>query len=51
MTADNWRSELVRRLEALDWQRARADVRPFLERDRDMDLVSYETFQSLLAPT
>ena len=51
MTADNWRSELALRLEALDWQRARADVRPFLERARDIDLVSYETLQKLLVPT
>ncbi|MCF7837260.1 MAG: nucleotidyl transferase AbiEii/AbiGii toxin family protein [Candidatus Marinimicrobia bacterium] len=49
MTADNWRAELGRRLETLDWERARADVRPFLERARDIDLVSYDTLKQLLA--
>lgn len=48
MTADNWRAELVRRLETLDWERARTDVRPFLERERDIELVSYETLKKLL---
>lgn len=47
MTADNWRAELARRLESLDWERARADVRPFLEREREIDLVSYETLKKL----
>lgn len=48
--ADNWRAELARRLEALDWERARADVRPFLERERDIDLVSCEALKKLLSP-
>ncbi len=48
MTRDNWRCELLRRLETLDWERARADVRPFLERRRDVDLVSFPTLKKLL---
>ena len=48
LTADNWRAELARRLEALDWERARADVRPFLERERDIDLVSHVALKKLL---
>ncbi len=50
LSADNWRTELARRLEALDWERARADVRPFLERERDIDLVSCEALKKLLGP-
>lgn len=49
MTPDNWRDELRQRLESLDWERARADVRPFLERQQDIALVSSETLGSLLA--
>ena len=48
MTATNWRGEMRKRMERLDWERARADVRPFLERARDIDLVSKETLVNLL---
>jgi predicted nucleotidyltransferase component of viral defense system len=48
MTAGNWRDEIRQRLEALDWERARADVRPFLERERDIAMVTAETLASLL---
>ncbi len=48
VAASNWREELRHRLEALDWERARADVRPFLERERDIALVSRETLGILL---
>ena len=48
LTDSNWRNEIVRRLEALDWERARADVHPFLERERDIELVSYTSIKKLL---
>jgi hypothetical protein len=48
MTASNWRDEIRQRIEALDWERARADVRPFLERERDIALVAAEALGSLL---
>lgn len=48
MTTANWRGELRRRMKKLDWDRARADVRPFLERERDIDLLTKETLGSLL---
>jgi hypothetical protein len=35
-------------MKTLDWDRARADVRPFLERERDIDLLTKETLSSLL---
>ncbi len=48
MTAMNWRQEVWRRIEAIDWDKARADVRAFLERERDLDLVTARTLSSLL---
>jgi predicted nucleotidyltransferase component of viral defense system len=48
MTATNWRKQIRQRMETLDWERARADVRPFLERQRDLDLVSKEILGKLL---
>ena len=49
MTPDNWRGQLRQRMETLDWEQVRADVRPFLERERDIALVSAETVGNLLA--
>jgi hypothetical protein len=49
MTAGNWRGELRQRIEALDWDSARADVRPFLERERDIALVTAEAIGNLLS--
>jgi hypothetical protein len=48
LTATNWRNEIRKRMKTLDWERARADVRPFLERQRDLDLVSEEVLGKLL---
>ena len=48
LTAANWRNELARRLRDADWERARADVSPFLERKRDLDLVSLQALTQLL---
>lgn len=44
-----WRKQLRQRIEALDWEKARADVKPFLERERDIDLVKKEVLIHLLA--
>ena len=39
MGARNWRNAVAERLDRLDWNRAASDVRPFLERDEDAELV------------
>ena len=48
MTAANWRPELLGRIEGLDWAKARADVRPFLEREGDLSLVALDVLRKLL---
>jgi len=48
LTDANWRTVLSHRLDQLDWKQAQDDVRPFLERGRDLNLVSRETIQGLL---
>lgn len=50
VTRENWRSCVADRLESLDWNQARADVAPFLERERDIELVTLENASSLLGP-
>lgn len=50
VTSTNWKDLLLQRLAAVDWAAARGDVRPFLERERDIDLVSMDALEKLLAP-
>jgi hypothetical protein len=49
LTEMNWRGQLRQRLSAVDWAKARSDVRPFLERDRDLRLVTADVLGSLLS--
>jgi predicted nucleotidyltransferase component of viral defense system len=48
MTAANWREEIHKRMNAFDWEGARSDVQPFLERQRDLALVDKEVLSKLL---
>ena len=48
LTENNWRKKLKNRIEFLDWEKARADVKPFLERDRDLDFVKKDVLIGLL---
>ena len=49
MTPQTWRPSVADRLEALDWDRAANDVRPFLERLDETALVTKENTLRLLA--
>jgi predicted nucleotidyltransferase component of viral defense system len=49
LTAENWREQVRKRTEVLDWEKARADVRPFLERENDLGLVAKEVLDRLLS--
>ena len=49
MTETNWQKQLKNRIESLDWDKARADIKPFLERDQDLALVKKEVLVSLLS--
>lgn len=49
LTDANWRPEVRRHVATLDWDAARADVRPFLEHDRDLQLVSPDVLEQLLS--
>ena len=48
LSETNWRRQLKNRIESLDWEKARADVQPFLERERDLDLVKKDVLINLL---
>jgi hypothetical protein len=47
-TASTWRAVVYARLQALDWPTALSDVRPFLERPRELDLLTLDSLGRLL---
>jgi predicted nucleotidyltransferase component of viral defense system len=47
-TAENWRGLVFDRLKSLDWKLALADVRPFLERPEEIDLLTVDNMRRLL---
>ena len=49
-TPDTWRELIADRLSSVDWQAARQDVSPFLEREEEVRLVSSEVLLPLLRP-
>ena len=48
ITQSNWRSLIARRIDDVDWKRAVDDVRPFIERSLDLDLLTKENVLKLL---
>ena len=48
MTPHTWRRALAERLDAMDWDRAVTDLRPFLERQEDIELVNRDDLLRLL---
>lgn len=47
-TVENWRHLIFTRLNRLDWGAALSDVRPFLERPEEIDLLTLENLRRLL---
>jgi hypothetical protein len=48
LTAGAWREAVANKLATADWSKVLPDVRPFLERERDADLVTRDSLLSLL---
>ncbi len=51
LTAENWRAILRDRLEGMDWKRAVADVRPFLDPGANPELLTLENMNRPLGET
>jgi predicted nucleotidyltransferase component of viral defense system len=47
-SADNWREFICQRLKKTDWKKIVTDIRPFLERTEEIDLLTQENFDRLL---
>lgn len=48
VTTDNWQKETVVRISRYDWGKVIADVRPFLEKQRDLEMLTKENLIKLL---
>ncbi len=48
ITESNWASLVARWIEDIDWKRAVEDVRPFIERPADLDLMTKENVLNML---
>jgi len=51
VTTENWRSLLIERFDKFNWETAREDVLPFLERPENAALITRENLESLVRPT
>jgi len=51
VTAKNWRGLLIERFDKFNWETAREDVQPFLERPEDARLITRENLESLVKTT
>jgi hypothetical protein len=48
LNSSSWLAAVQGRLEAMDWERVRADVAPFLETPEEASLLTEDVFQDLL---
>ena len=48
VTEATWRGLVQKRLKNVSWERVLSDVRPFLEREQDIDLLPRENLAQLL---
>jgi hypothetical protein len=48
LTEQIWKATLLAQLEKVAWEQVAADVRPFMEREADVDFLVFENFRALL---
>ena len=48
ITPDNWRAILYKKVKTINWKAAREDVKSFLEKVHDIDLITEEHFANIL---
>jgi hypothetical protein len=48
INADNWRQNIIEVLSEYDWGKVIADIRPFVEKQRDLEMLTKEALTKLL---
>jgi len=48
MSEHNWKAQILSKLQTLDWKDVTRDVLPFIPGSFNLDLLQYDTFESLL---
>jgi hypothetical protein len=48
INADNWRQNIIAALSGYDWRKVIADIRPFVEKQRDLEMLTKEALIKLL---
>lgn len=48
ITAENWRKELSEKLAVLDWDRIIADLKPFIEKQSELDMIKLDNILVLM---
>jgi hypothetical protein len=48
ITADNWKQNIIAVLSGYDWQKVIADVRPFVENQRELEMLTKDSLTKLL---
>jgi predicted nucleotidyltransferase component of viral defense system len=49
ITYENWKNEISKRISQYDWDKVTADVRPFIERQQDLKLITKANLLKLLS--
>jgi predicted nucleotidyltransferase component of viral defense system len=48
ITVNNWRDEISMRISGFDWDKVIADIRPFVDKQKDLEMLTRENLLSLL---
>jgi predicted nucleotidyltransferase component of viral defense system len=51
LTKENWQQVILDHTAGINWEQAKKDVVPFLERERDINMVSFKLLKSLIPKT
>ncbi len=48
ITADNWKHEMVAVISGFDWDKVTADISPFIEKQRELQMLTKDNLLKLL---
>jgi hypothetical protein len=51
LTEENWRQQIIVRVSEFDWNKVIADVKPFIEKQSDLQMITSQNLIKLLKDT